>query len=230
MNLSYYYMKSVLKTWACCAGCAVLAVASAKANTTFDINSGNSALSGYSGPFATVEVSLVDSTHATVTFTALQGGGYQFLFGSENCAAMNINASGFTAVLSSFSQLGGLNFLTPSMIDTGGGNVSSFGTFNQTFKEGDGLQHATTTLTFSLTDNSGTWSDPADVLTPNTSGNSVASHIFVLSLPVTTNSTAVVTGFASDGGGSTTVPDSGATSLLLGAAVSALGLMRRKLS
>ena len=84
-------------------------------------------------------------------------------------------------------------------------------------------------LTFSLTDTSGTWSDAADVLTPNASGHSVASHIFVVALPVVTNSTAVVTGFASDGGGSTTVPDAAATSLLLGAAVSVLGLVRRKL-
>jgi hypothetical protein len=227
MNLSYYYMKSVLKTWACCAGCAALAVASAKANTTFDISSGNSALSGYSGPFATVEVSLVDSTHATVTFTALVGGGYQFLFGGASAVDVNVNASSFTQSGLSWSQLSG--FSAASVSDGGAGNVSSFGNFNQTFSAFDGYTHATTTTTFTLTDTSGIWASSADVLTPNAAGHPVAAHIFIANFPATTNSDAIVTGFATDGG-TTSVPDATATSLLLGAAVSVLGLARRKLS
>jgi hypothetical protein len=226
MNLSYYYMKSVLKTWACCAGCAVLAVASAKANTTFDINSGNSGLSGYSGPFATVEVSLVDPTHATVTFTGLVGGGYQFLFGGAAAVDVNVNASTFTQSGLSWSQLVGFS---PAIVSNGGaGNVSSSGDFNQTFNAFDGYTHTTTTTTFTLTDTSGSWASSADVLTPNADGNSVAAHIYIANFPATVDGGAITTGFATDD--TTSVPDATATSLLLGATVSALGLVRRKLS
>ncbi len=173
-----------------------------------------------------MDVSLSDSTHAVITFTAGVVDGNQVLFGGAGSADFNVNANNFTATFGSFSQLTGF---TPAIITSGGsGNISSFGTFNQTFDGFDGFTHATTTLTFNVTDNSGTWGSADDVLTPNSSGYSVAAHIFVTAYPGASTDSASVTGFASNGGSS--VPDGGSTAAMLGAALSAFALIRRKLS
>ena len=209
----------------CVGGCAVLTVGSAQANS-YSLDAPNLQLSGITGPYGSVDVSLSDSTHAVITFTAGVENGNQFLFGGQGIADFNVNASSFTATFGSFSQLPGF---TPAIITSAGaGNVSSLGNFNQTFDGFDGFSHATTTLTFNVTDISGTWASAADVLTPNADGSTVGAHIFVTSFPGNVNNGAIVTGFASDGGSS--VPDGGTTAVMLGGALSALGLVRRKLS
>ena len=219
-------MKLPLKALAMCVGgCAVLTVTSAQANS-YSLDFGNSQLSGITGPYGSVDVSLSDSTHAVITFTAGVENGNQFLFGGQGSAAFNVNATSFTATFGSFSQLPGFDLA--SISDGGAGNVSSFGNFNQTFNGFDGFTHATTTLTFNVTDVSGTWGSAADVLKPNANGSTVAAHIFVTAFPGDVSNGAIVTGFASDGGSS--VPDGGATAVMLGGALSALGLVRRKLS
>jgi hypothetical protein len=217
-------MKLPIKALARCVGsCAVLTVGSAQA---YSLDLGNSALSGITGPYGSVDVSLSDPTHAVITFTAGVVDGKQFLFGADGTADFNVNATSFTATFGSFSQL--LGFSAPTITSGGSGNVSSFGVFNQTFNGFDGFTHATTTLTFNVTDTSGTWASPDNVLAANASGYSVAAHIFVTPFPGDANNTASVTGFAADG--SPTVPDGGTTAAMLGAALSVFGLIRRKLN
>jgi len=219
-------MKLSLKALAMCVGgCAVLAVSSAQANS-YSLDFGDSALSGIAGPYGSVDVSLLNSTHAVITFTAGVENGNQFLFGGQGSAAFNVNATSFTATFGSFSQLAG--FSLASISDGGAGNVSSFGNFNQTFDGFDGFTHATTTLTFNVTDVSGTWGSAGDVLKANADGSTVAAHIFVTAFPATNSGPVIVTGFASNGGSS--VPDAGTTAVMLAGALSAVGLMRRKLS
>jgi len=64
------------------------------------------------------------------------------------------------------------------------------------------------------------------VLLANSGGSLAAGHIFVTADPADASNGALATGFAANG----TVPDGGSTVLLLGAALSTIGLVRRKLS
>jgi hypothetical protein len=41
----------------------------AEATLIFDLTAGNPSISGYPGPYATVTINVVDTTHATITFT-----------------------------------------------------------------------------------------------------------------------------------------------------------------
>src|SRR5437762_8031554 len=71
----------------------------AKAVTTYNITAGNSALTGagFTGPYGTASVTLVNSTTATVTFTALTqtigSTTYQYLFVDGSSAAVNTNGA-----------------------------------------------------------------------------------------------------------------------------------------
>ena len=100
----------------CVGGCAVLTVGSAQANS-YSLDLGNSALFGITGPYGSVNVSLNDSTHAVITFTAGVENGNQFLFGGQGSADFNVNATSFTATFGSFSQLSGF---APAIITSGG--------------------------------------------------------------------------------------------------------------
>src|SRR5258707_4318856 len=64
---------------------------SAFANT-ISLDTGNSGISGYTGPYGSVTVTWIDSTHAGITFTALDNG-YHFLFGDGGSVALNVNGT-----------------------------------------------------------------------------------------------------------------------------------------
>ena len=118
-----------------------------------------------SGPYATVQVNLTSGTTATITFTASS----DYSLVDSNIADVNVNAASWT--IGTFSS-------TPSttISDTGSGNVSTFGVFNQTTKE----QNASTllsTVSFVLTDTGGTWANAASVLTANANGFIAAAHV-----------------------------------------------------
>ena len=80
--------------------------------------------------------------------------------------------------------------------NTGSGNVSEFGIFNQTIEGFDGYTHSADLITFDLTNTSGTWASAADVLDENANDYYVASHIFVTDDPALTTNSALATGFA----------------------------------
>jgi len=63
---------------------------------TYTLNTGNDAIAGYAGPYASAEVNRTDATHATITFTSLGGGGYSFLFGGQGAVGVNVNAASWT--------------------------------------------------------------------------------------------------------------------------------------
>jgi len=203
--------------------CAAFTIA--KADTIFTLTVPNGALSPFTGPYATVDVHLVDSTHATITFTSLTNSGNIYLFGDGGSVDVNVNATSFSLGTITGSNAG-TGFTPGPWSDGGSGNVDGFGVLNQTINSFDGFTHSSDTISFGLTDLSGTWASDAVVLTPNAGGTEAAAHIFVTSSPANGQNGAIVTGFAANGG-ATHVPDGGATAMLFGAALSGLALVRR---
>jgi hypothetical protein len=61
----------------------------------------------------------------------------------------------------------------------GGANLDGFGTFNLTIDDADGFKNRAFTITFTVTNNSGTWAAASDVLTPNQNNALAASHVGV---------------------------------------------------
>jgi len=194
----------------------------ASADFVFDLGVGNVGLSGFSGPFAQVDVALVDSTHATITFTSLTNSGNIYLLGDGGSVGVNVNAASFTLGPTAISGSNAGTGFTPGPWSDGGvGNEDGFGSFNQTINSFDGFTHSSDTISFELTDLSGTWASANDVLTGNSAGNLAAAHIFVTTFPANASNGAIVTGFATGdgGGGGNFVPEPGSLALLGGAAV-----------
>src|SRR5690242_14889367 len=150
---------------------AALAVApSAIADVVYTIGVPNTALTAYSGPYATTTVQLVDATHATITFDALTNGGYVYLLGDGSEADVNVNATSWTiSGISGSNPYPGFSLPGPYS-DAGSQNVSSFGVFNQAVNGFDGFSHAAAEVSFLLTNTGGTWAADGDVLTPNADG------------------------------------------------------------
>jgi len=122
----------------------------------------------------------------------------------------------------------GTGFTAPTFSNAGSQNVNGFGIFNQVIDSDAGYTHSSDSISLSLTDTSGTWASAMNVLLANNNGSLAEAHIFVTSYPADASNGALATGFAANGTDS--VPDSGSTVLLFGAALSAVGLVRRKLS
>ena len=194
-----------------------------------DLSAGNSAISGFTGPYAHLSITLVNSTTATVTFTSLTNSGNIYLLGDGGSVALNVNAASF-----SVSGISGTNsgtgFTPGPFTQQAGGNEDGFGAFNLRISSFDGFTHSSDSITFTLTNLSGTWATQADVVTANAAGFDAAAHIFVTSFPANASNSALATGFAAEPGhGPPGVPDGGATVMLLGAALGALGMVRRYL-
>ena len=206
------YLAPILIAVAC------LGLQQAKATIVYSLGQGNSAIAGYPGPYGTASVTLVGNT-ATITFTAANTAAYQYLFGDGGSVAVNVNGA-FTLGAITGTQLPGFGPTTYS--NGGAGNEDGFGSFNLSINSNGGYTSASNSISFTLT---GSWADEASVLIANSNGFAVAAHIFVAAFPADPNAGALATGFASTGGGH--IPDGGATVMLLGAALGALGMARR---
>src|SRR5436309_9708645 len=175
----------------------------AAADLVLSLGVGNSAISGYTGPYGTVDVHLVNSTHATVTLTSNTVGGNVYLFGDGGTIGLNTNgavtASAWTGTNS------GSGFSSWSLVSTGSGNMDGFGVFNFTVKSFDGYPHSVNYLKFTLTKTTGTWSSADNVLTPNTNGYEAAGHVFVTTAPANAGNGALATVFAANGGSTSSV-------------------------
>jgi hypothetical protein len=203
-----------------------LGLQQAKADSfSFNLSAGNPAISGFTGPYAMVTVNRTDSTHATITFTSLTNSGNIYLMGDGSSVAVNVNATSWTLGTITGSN-SGVGFTPGPYSNSGSGNVDGWGVLNQTITSFDGFTHSSSTISFTLTNTSGTWATVNQVLTANGNGVFAAAHIFVTLNPANSKNGAIVTGFAANGGGQQ-VPDGGATVMLLGAALGALGIARR---
>src|SRR5438552_2733139 len=102
-----------------------------------DLTVGNTAISGFAGPYGYVSITLVNSTTATVTFTSNTVAGNAYLFGGHGAVDLNVNAATF-----SVSNITGTNSGTgfsPGPFTTGSGNVDGFGAFNLVINSFDGF-------------------------------------------------------------------------------------------
>jgi hypothetical protein len=140
---------------------------------TYQIGIGNSAITPatYGLPYGTVLVNRTSTTTAVFTFTANSG----YLFLDSGIAAANINATTF-----SLSNITGTLFsgaATPLPASGGAGQEDGWGNFNLTLDQTDGYTDAMTTLSFTVTDVSGTWAAVSNVLAPNSLGNVIAAHV-----------------------------------------------------
>jgi hypothetical protein len=188
----------------------------------FDLNTGNSAISGFPGPYAQVRVHLTDSTHATITFTSLTSGGNIYLMGDGGTVAVNVNAASWT-IGSIMGSNAGTGFTPGPFSDGGSGNEDGFGSFNQKVNSFDGFTHSSDMISFVLTNTSGTWASDSAVLVANSAGAVAGAHIFVTPFPANASNGAIVTGFAAGSGDVSTVPAPPSIVLLGLGGVGALG-------
>jgi len=206
-----------------CIGFMAFTVQSTKADIfSFNLTNGNSAISGYPGPYASVLVNRLTTTTATITFASLINSGNIYLFGDGSTVAVNVNAASWT-LGTIIGTNAGVGFSPGPFSDAGSQNVDGFGIFNQTIDSFAGFTHSSDTVTFTLTDTSGTWSSAANVLTPNSHGALAAAHIFVTEFPAVASNGALATGFAAN------VPEPGTVGLVaLGALGLAVALRKRR--
>ena len=161
------------------------------------------------GPFGTVDVMLLSSTIAQITFTANTAGGFFFIDGGA--AAVQLSAAATpTFVSESISDFKSFT----------SGNEDGFGTFTIRLNDKSASVQESV-IVFDVTINSGTWASADSVLAFNSKGFDAGAHI------IATLATNTPTGFVGEGTTGAHVPDGGTTAMLLGAGLSALGLVRR---
>ena len=131
-------------------------VLNAQANT-ITLDTPNSGLSVSTGPYGTVTIDLIDSTHATIEFKSDPG--FVFVDGS----AVDFNVNGTVTVT--------LDSIIPgsvSLSSQGNGNADGFGTFNVRYTSGNSSPSGRfTDVIFDLLNTSGSWSSDTDVLSAN---------------------------------------------------------------
>ena len=200
-------------------------VGSAMADSiTYTIDTPGSGLTGFTGPYATVTVNLVDSTHAAITFNSSTTAGVTYLMGSAQAADINVNATSWTVSGLSGTVLSG--FTNGALSNGGSGTVGGFGLFNQTFDNFDGYVHSHDSITFTVTDTSGTWASASNVLVANAQGAYVAIHGFACTATCDPANGALTTGFAANGGAVNTPEPT--SLLLLGVGLGGIGIWNRR--
>lgn len=207
---------------------AALAVQQARADMiTYDLTAADITVAGDSGPFVSVQIDLTSSTTATITFTSLVSGSDVNLLGGPSAAAINVNATSFTAD-SVATANNAYSFFTPPagpFNNGASGSDDGYGMFNQTFSATGGYNSTATSISFNLTDNSGSWSSAANVLTANNKGQIAAANIYVADT-TDFSAGAINTGYSGDAVPLSVVPDGGSTLIMLGTALIGLAKAR----
>ena len=223
----------------------LLPLAAQATTAFFDLGTPNTALSNFSGPYATITITggATDTVAGPVSFEVVGLTGtynptntpVQYLLGGNDI--FGIMGLTITAV-TDYSQTGMTGFSAPSFSYPGAGNVDGFGSgndpFTSTIRNFDGFSNAVLSFSFDV---SQTFDDAAAALAflqtnVNTKGFFAAAHIF----PTITegginraNGVLTATGYAGDGSQGVLVPVP-PTAWLMGFGLLGLGLLgwRRK--
>jgi hypothetical protein len=162
------------------------------------------------GNFGTVVVVLTSPTTATITFTSNTANNFFFI--DTNAANVQVNATSFTEAIGTDTAFKEFQF---------GNTVNGFNTFNLNVINNDGAADKVSTISFTVTDTSGTFTNASTVLALNAGGFDAAAHV------IDENGAASPPTFFVAEVPGVFVPDGGTTAMLLGAALSALGLVGR---
>jgi hypothetical protein len=131
--------------------------ASADTFKLIGLNVSNDAISGFVKDYAFEDVGLVNPSVALVTLTTSVVGGGIYLVGGIDAVDVNVNADSW-----SIGNIEGINagtgFTPGPFTDGGSGHVDGFGVFNQRVDSFDGFSHSSHSVSFVLTNTSGTWS------------------------------------------------------------------------
>jgi hypothetical protein len=199
----------------------------AKADLILNLSQGNSAIGGFTGPYGSVDIHLMDSTHATATFTAGSGGGNVYLFGDGGSVDLNVNGTYALVGTPTGTNLPSAGFSTPSFVANSPGQVDGWGHFDLSLNFFDGFKDAANSITFEIQDLSGTWASAAAVLMDNANGAEAAAHTFVCADPCTQAEGAAATGFSANGGTNIPIPEPGALSILGFSLLGLVGFVRK---
>jgi hypothetical protein len=189
----------------------------------YTLDTGNPAVTG-TGPYASVTVdAAADGLSANIEFESLTNGGFIYLLGDGGTADLNVNGTYAPIVAGDVSETNTLStyFSGGSYLSNTPGQVNGFGTFSLSLNNSDGFKDSATSISFILTNTSGTpWTGSADVLTANANGAVAAVHVFACAFPCTTTDPAPVAAFTGFAAGSDTgippseIPEPGVLALL----------------
>jgi hypothetical protein len=206
----------------------------------FLLNNGDATLdafAGTDGPYANVNVNLLNARVARITVTGLSSDGYRWLIGGPDSVDLNIDAARWR--IGPIAELNRFRGFREGPARNGGRDlsISEFGAFDQTLNSTDGYARSAERVSFLLRSTSILWLSAADVLEPNDLGFLAAVHVFACPNPCRfrAGDVAAVSGYASNGidGGipspsSVPGPIAGAGIPGLIAALGIIGLARRR--
>jgi PEP-CTERM motif len=216
-------MRRLLISLTITAGLVLALVPCANADTiSYEMDIGSAELTGYSGPYASLTINLINSTTAEVTFTSDTNGGYIYLMGGNGAVLLNVNGDFSVGTVTETNSISGF---APSFKDISDITLDGFGTLNLSIDNNKGFKGTATTISFTLTATNGnSWASASDVLIPNSDGIIAAVHAYACAEPgCSSTSGALAIGYAAD-----PVPEP-ATATLLGAGLLLLGIFRRRL-
>ena len=174
---------------------------------TYYIGVPNTAISTYAGPYAQLDVTLVDSTHADIAITSLTNGNLLYLLGDGSSIALNI--AGTPSIVGGIGGITGSNsypgFTPGPLTGITSGKVDGLGSYNLVVDGFDGYTHSFTSLSFEVASSGVNWTDASQVLVDNLKGYFAANHIFVADVN-NLGDGALATGYAANGGSPVPIP------------------------